>query len=67
MDANKNGTLDIVRNTLEYYEARAILAEKAKLRAEMARINAELKHIRRLSPDAVGLAKSDSENAPLDP
>lgn len=67
MDAKRNGIPDIVRNTFEYHEALAILAQQAKLRAEMARINTELKQVRRLSPDALALAKTDTENGLADP
>jgi hypothetical protein len=66
MDAKRNTIPDIVRNTLEYHEALTILAEKAKLRAEVARINAELRQLRRLSPEAVELAKTDSQDGEKD-
>jgi hypothetical protein len=67
VDAKRSGIPDIVRNTLEYQEARTILVEQAKARAELKRINAELKQVRRLSPAAVALAKIDSENGLADP
>jgi hypothetical protein len=54
---------DIIRNTIEYHEARALLAEKATLHAEIARINAELRQFQKLSAFAVELAKIDAQDA----
>lgn len=60
MDNKQNEIQEIIRNTLEYHEARALVAQRDALRTELKRINAELKQVQRLSPEAVELAKTDS-------
>ncbi len=61
MRYKKHEMNESVRNTLEYAEARVLLLQKAVLRAEMKRINSEIKKLQYLSPDAVETAKSDAE------
>ena len=51
--------LSMVRDTLEYAEARTLLAQKASLKRYLRNLNIELKLLRRLSPDAVDLAEMD--------
>lgn len=48
-----------VRDTLEYAEARTVLAQKAALKRYLRNLNIELKLLRRLSSEAVYLAKMD--------
>jgi chromatin segregation and condensation protein Rec8/ScpA/Scc1 (kleisin family) len=59
---------NIVRRTLEYQEARALLLELAELEEERARIRSERKKLRTFFPEVIRLAKSDvrhsSENDP---
>jgi hypothetical protein len=51
--------LSMVRDTLEYAEARTLLAQKASLKRYLRSLNIELKLLRRLSPEAVDLAEMD--------
>ena len=52
-----------IRETLEYAEARRLLLQRAAIRAEIKRINAELRKLQYLSPDAVRVAKTDAEES----
>lgn len=52
--------LSIVRDTLEYAEARTLFAEKLALKKYLKNLNADLKLLQRLSPEAVQLAKIDT-------
>jgi hypothetical protein len=68
MVSTKEEFENIVRRTLEYQEARALLLELAELQEERARIRSELKKLRTFFPEVIRLAKSDvrhsSENDP---
>lgn len=51
--------VSMVRDTLEYVEARTLLAQKASMKRHLRNLNIELKLLRRLSPEAVDLAETD--------
>jgi hypothetical protein len=53
-------SLGTPRDTLEYAEARTVLAQKAVLKRHLRNLNVELKLLRHLSPEAVHLAKADA-------
>lgn len=59
-NAIENATL---RNTLEYAEARALLMERDRLRAEIALIDIQIGNIRNSAPLAFQLAKADMQLA----
>ena len=60
MRRETNLPLSIVRDTLEYAEARTLLAEKLSLKKHLRNLNMELKLLQRLSSEAVELAKIDT-------
>ena len=61
MHRDKNLPHSIIRDTLEYAEARTLLAERAVVKQRLSQLNAELRHLRCLLPEAVELARMDVE------
>ena len=51
--------LSIVRDTLEYAEARMVLTQHAEMKQHLLELNFVLRVLRRLSPEAVLLAARD--------
>lgn len=61
MHRDKDFPRSMIRDTLEYAEARTLLAERAVVKQRLSNLNAELRLLRRLSPEAVELAQMDVE------
>lgn len=59
MDTKLSLIDDIIRNTLEYKEARDLFARKLELNEYLEQIDYELKQLYRLSPAAFKIAKID--------
>jgi hypothetical protein len=59
MRRDKDFPHSMIRDTLEYAEARKLLAEKARVNQRLTNLNTELRLLRRLLPEAVALAKMD--------
>lgn len=51
--------IGIIRNTLEYTEARVLLAQHAEIKQHLQELKFVLRVLRRLSPEAVLLAARD--------
>lgn len=51
--------ISIVRDTLEYAEARVLLTQHAEIKHHLQELNFVLRVLRRLSPEAVLLAARD--------
>jgi hypothetical protein len=59
MRRDKDFPHSMIRDTLEYAEARKLLAEKARVKQRLTNLNTELRLLQCLSPEAVALAKMD--------
>jgi hypothetical protein len=59
MRRDKDFPHSMIRDTLEYAEARKLLAEKARVKQRLTNLNTELRLLQCLSPEAVALAKRD--------